>query len=86
MAPGWPPQAGGPHPPQPQGYWYPPPPPSGWQGAPQAPAYPGYPPYQPHSQPGQPAPHGGAAAASPKEDPGHEGGGENGRSAPPSNG
>lgn len=83
-APGWPPQAGGPQqqPPQQQGYWYPPPPPSGWQGAP---AYPGYPPYPPHSQPGQPAPHGGAPAASPKEDPGHDTGGENGRSAPPSN-
>lgn len=98
-APGWPPQHGGPQQPQqpqqpqhqppqhqPQGYWYPPPP-SGWHGgsSPQQ-AYPGYPPYQPHPQQGQHAPHGGGSAQGPEESAGRDSSGENGRSAPPSNG
>ncbi|OAN42453.1 ATP-dependent zinc metalloprotease FtsH [Mycolicibacterium iranicum] len=88
-APGWPPPPGGPHPggpnqQQPQGYWYPPPPPQGgWQGhGPQGTPYQGYPPYQPYPQPGQHAPHGGAPAPDQKQDPGHEGGRENGRNGP----
>lgn len=82
-APGWPPPPGGPQqqqPPQQQGYWYPgPPQQQGWQGNAQTPAYPGYPPYQPYPQPGQHAPHGGAPAPNPTENPGPEGGRENGR-------
>lgn len=99
-APGWPPQHGGPQQPQqpqqpqhqpppqhqPQGYWYPPPP-SGWHGgsSPQQ-AYPGYPPYQPNPQQGQHAPHGGGSAQGREESAGRDSSGENGRSAPPSNG
>ncbi|MCZ0728705.1 ATP-dependent zinc metalloprotease FtsH [Mycolicibacterium iranicum] len=88
-APGWPPPPGGPHQggpnqQQPQGYWYPPPPPQGgWQGhGPHGTPYQGYPPYQPYPQPGQHAPHAGAPAPGQKEDPGHEGGRENGRNGP----
>ncbi len=90
-APGWPPppqQPGGPQPQggpnqqQPQGYWYPPPPPQGGWHGPQGTPYQGYPPYQPYPQPGQHAPHGGAPAPAQKEDPGHDGGRENGRNGP----
>ncbi len=81
-APGWPPPPGGPQqqqPPQQQGYWYPgPPQQQGWQGNAQTPAYPGYPPYQPYPQPGQHAPHGGAPAPNPTDDPGQDRGRENG--------
>ncbi|MBV5243765.1 ATP-dependent zinc metalloprotease FtsH [Mycolicibacterium sp. PAM1] len=81
-APGWPPPPGGPQqqqPPQQQGYWYPgPPQQQGWQGNAPTPAYPGYPPYQPYPQPGQHAPHGGAPAPNPTDDPGQDRGRENG--------
>lgn len=81
-APGWPPPPGGPQqqqPPQQQGYWYPgPPQQQGWQGNAPTPAYPGYPPYQPYPQPGQHAPHGGAPAPTPTDDPGQDRGRENG--------
>ncbi|MCV7054384.1 ATP-dependent zinc metalloprotease FtsH [Mycolicibacterium gilvum] len=81
-APGWPPPPGGPQqqqPPPQQGYWYPGPPQhQGWQGNAPTPAYPGYPTYQPYPQPGQHAPHGGAPAPTPTDDPGQDRGRENG--------
>jgi cell division protease FtsH len=80
-APGWPP------PPQPPGYWYPPPapaqPPAYWPPPPPQPHYAGqqgqpYPPYEPHQQPGKPA-----SGAGPSPD---QQAGDGGRSDPPAHG
>jgi cell division protease FtsH len=78
-APGWPPQQGGPYPPQqpgqyrqgpqyPQGQGYPQPPPYGW--APPPGQYP--PPYQTYPQPGQPVPQGGAPTPTSNDEQGQD--------------